>query len=314
MASITCYVHKKPELSAKGRAVTEKYCPCNLTREELIEYTPEWEGDRSEDGRPKVSDSILERMRKVTTTEAWGVLRGEGYEWAFEGDWVCTHPDEVLVGRALTAMYIPRRPVMRSVMEAKGEAAGCIGDQISWPIDMLTPGDVYVADVFGKIVQGPVIGDNLAVAILANSGNGVVHDAAVRDLDGIRELEGFCSFVRGTHPSYASPTIMLAGVNCPVRIGGTSCMPGDVVLGRHDGVVFIPPHLAEKVVKTSELVRLRDRFGKQRLSEGTYTPGQIDTRWIDDIERDFSGWLTQHQDELPVSAEAIQELLAQRTW
>ena len=160
-----------------------------MSSEEIVEYTPEWTGERSADGRPRVADAILTRMRQVTTTQAWGVVRGQGYECAFEGGWMCTHPDEVLVGRALTAMYMPRRPVLRQVMEAKGEQAGCVGDQISWPIDMLVPGDVYVADVFGKIVQGPVIGDNLSVAILTNSGNGVVHDAAVRDLDGIRELE-----------------------------------------------------------------------------------------------------------------------------
>ena len=292
----------------------EKFAPLNMSPEELIEYTPEWEGERFADGRPKVPDDILERMRNVSITQAWGVIRGPGYNWQYEDGWICTHPGQVLVGRALTAMYMPRRPVMRQVMEEKGERAGCIGDQISWPIDMLVPGDVYVADVFGKIDQGAVIGDNLATAIYANSGNGVVHDAAVRDIDGIQELPDFTSFVRGYHPTFASPTIMLAGVNCPVRIGGATVMPGDVVLGRDDGVVFIPPHLAEQVVKTSELISLRDRFGKQRLAEGKYTPGQIDTRWSDPIEEDFSRWLESHIDELPVPRAAIQELLKERTW
>ncbi|MCY4603703.1 MAG: RraA family protein [Gemmatimonadetes bacterium] len=292
----------------------EKFAPLNMSPEELIEYTPEWEGERFADGRPKVPDDILERMRNVSITQAWGVIRGPGYNWQYEDGWICTHPGQVLVGRALTAMYMPRRPVMRQVMEEKGERAGCIGDQISWPIDMLVPGDVYVADVFGKIDQGAVIGDNLATAIYANSGNGVVHDAAVRDIDGIQDLPDFTSFVRGYHPTFASPTIMLAGVNCPVRIGGATVMPGDVVLGRDDGVVFIPPHLAEQVVKTSELISLRDRFGKQRLAEGKYTPGQIDTRWSDPIEEDFSRWLESHIDELPVPRAAIQELLKERTW
>ncbi|MDE2806924.1 MAG: RraA family protein [Gemmatimonadota bacterium] len=292
----------------------EKFAPLNMSPEELIEYTPEWEGERFADGRPKVPDDILERMRNVSITQAWGVIGGPGYNWQYEDGWVCTHPGQVLVGRALTAMYMPRRPVMRRVMEEKGERAGCIGDQISWPIDMLVPGDVYVADVFGKIDQGAVIGDNLATAIYANSGNGVVHDASVRDIDGIQELPNFTSFVRGFHPTFASPTIMLTGVNCPVRIGGATVMPGDVVLGRDDGVVFIPPHLAEQVVKTSELISLRDRFGKQRLAEGKYTPGQIDTRWSDPIEEDFSRWLESHIDELPVPRAAIQELLKERTW
>jgi regulator of RNase E activity RraA len=292
----------------------EKFAPLNLAPEELIDYTPEWSGERFPDGRPRVPDDIVERMKQVTVTQAWGVLSGAGYEWQYEGGWQCTHPGGVLVGRAVTALYMPRRPVMRKVMEEKGTRLGCIGDQISWPIDMLVQGDVYVADVYGKIERGPIIGDNLSTAIYANSGNGVVHDAAVRDLDGIQEIPGFTSFVRGWHPTYASPTIMLLGVNTPVRIGAATVMPGDVVLGKQDGVIFVPPHLAEKVVKTSEIIRLRDTFGKMRLSEGKYTPGQIDARWTDDIEADFSGWLEAHMDELPVPRSAIQELLKERTW
>jgi len=292
----------------------EKFAPLNLSPEELTAYTPEWQGERFPDGRPRVPDDIVARMRGVTITQAWGVLRGAGFNHQYEGGWQCTHPGGVLCGRALTALYMPRRPDMRQVMEARGEQAGQVGDQISWPIDALVPGDVYVADVFGKIAEGPVIGDNLATAILTNSGNGVVHDAAVRDLEGIEELEGFASFVRGWHPSYASPTIMLVGMNCPVRLGLATVMPGDIVLGKREGVIFIPPHLAEKVVTTSEVIRLRDMFGMQRLREGKYTPGQIDTRWTDEIEADFSRWLEEHLDDLPIPREAIQDLLKERTW
>ncbi|MCB0080772.1 MAG: hypothetical protein KDE47_07585 [Caldilineaceae bacterium] len=292
----------------------EKFAPFNMTPEELIDYTPDWTGERFEDGRPKVPDNIIERMRQVTITQAWGVLRGDGYHHQYADGFVCTHPGGVLVGRALTALYMPRRPEMRRVMEENGHEEGRIGAMNSWPIDMLVPGDVYVADVYGKIDQGAVMGDNLATSILAKSGNGVVHDAAVRDIDGIQELPGFTSFVRGLHPTFASPTIMLTGVNCPIRIGKVTVMPGDVVLGRQDGVVFIPPHLAEKVVKTSELIALRDQFGQERLRAGIYTSGQIDRRWEDAIEADFSRWLEAHIDELPVPKAAIQELLQERTW
>jgi len=253
-------------------------------------------------------------MCQVTVTQAWGVLRGEGYHWQYEGNWQCTHPGGVLVGRAVTAMYMPRRPVMRAVMEERGARCGCVGDQISWPIDLLVSRDVYVADVYGKVDQGPIIGDNLSTAIMANSGNGVIFDGSVRDLEGIQEISGFCSFVRGWHPSYASPTIMLVGVNTPLRIGQATVMPGDVVLGKRAGVIFCPAHLAEKVVTTSEIIRLRDLFGKARLEEGRYTPGEIDRRWTDEIERDFDGWLRNHLDGLPVPPETIQTFLAHRTW
>ncbi len=291
-----------------------KYAPLNLTPEEIIAFTPEWQGERTPDGRPRVPDGILERMRDVTITQAWGVLREEGYHWQYEGNWTCTQPGKTLVGRAVTASYMPRRDDVRKRVFALAEQQGCVGDQVSWPIDTLVRGDVYVADVFGKLADGPVIGDNLSTSIYAKTGNGVVHDAGIRDIEGVRELEDFVSFCRGYHPSYATPTIVLMGVNCPVRIGGVAVMPGDVVLGRDDAVVFIPPHLAEKVVTTAEIIRLRDIFGKLCLQEGRYTPGEIDRRWEAHIEEDFSRWLEGHMDELPVPKETIQDFLRGRTW
>jgi 4-hydroxy-4-methyl-2-oxoglutarate aldolase len=292
----------------------ERFAPLNLTREEIIAFTPEWEGERFDDGRPRVPDDIIERIKYATLTQAWGVLRGEKYHWQFEGNWMCTQPGKTLVGRAVTAVYMPRREDVRKLIFDKAHAAGCIGDQVSWPIDTLVQGDVYVADVMGKIADGPVIGDNLSTSIYAKTGNGVVHDAALRDMEGIRELDGFVSFHRGYHPTAATSTIMLMGINTPVRIGSVTVMPGDVVLGKTDGVVFIPPHLAEKVVITSEIIRLRDTFGKLRLKEGKYTPGEIDRRWEQHIEDDFSQWLQDHIDELPVPKETIQNFLSKRTW
>jgi len=186
-------------------------------------------------------------------------------------------------------------------------------------VDMLSQGDVYVCDHFGLKNNGASIGDNVANAIYAKSGNGIVYDGVIRDINGLNDLENFTSFVRDYHPSHHQSTLgpglnsTMMGINSPVRIGQVMVMPGDVVLGRDGGVVFIPAHLAEKVVTTSELVRLRDMFGHERLRTGVYTPGQIDARWSDVIEKDFSQWLQDHMDELPVPREQIQEILKQRS-
>jgi regulator of RNase E activity RraA len=107
---------------------------------------------------------------------------------------------------------------------------------------------------------------------------------------------------------------MLMSINYPIRIGAATVMPGDIVLAKKEGVIFIPAHLAEKIVVTSEIVRLRDLFGITRLKEGKYTPGQIDNQWTEAIEKDFSQWLQNHIDELPVPKEQVQELLKKRTW
>ncbi|MFC1693535.1 RraA family protein [Candidatus Latescibacterota bacterium] len=282
-------------------------------KEDLIKYTPEWKGERFPDGRPKVPDDIIERMKNVKLEEAWGVLRGEGYIHQFEGNWKHVHPGETLVGRAVTVVYVPLRPVAEKVMLEQGKKDGRIGHYNSWTIDMLVPGDVYVADVHGDPEGGPIIGGNLATAIMKNSGNGVLFDGEIRDLGQAETMEGFNSFVRGWNPSW-SYNYMLLGINVPVRIGQVTVFPGDIILGKREGVVVIPPHLAESVVKTAELVNLRDSFGFQRIKEGVYTPGQIDQRWTEDMEKDFSQWLKDHIDELPVPKEQIQELLKKRTW
>lgn len=284
-----------------------------LNREDLIAITSKWKGERFPDGRPKVSDNILERMKRISLEQAWSVLRREGYTHQYEENWKNIHAGEVLVGRVLTAQYMPLRSEIRELLEKRGAKDGRIGDMVSWPIDMLSKGDVYVADSYGKIDNGPIIGDNLGTSIFAKSGNGVVVNGTVRDLDGLIEISGFTSFIRGSHPSYQQE-MMLTGINVPIRIGAVTVLPGDIVLGKLDGVIFIPPHLAEKVVKTGELVLLRDKFGHQRLRESKYTPGQIDGRWSNEIEKDFSSWLKENMADLPVPKEEIQELLKTRTW
>jgi 4-hydroxy-4-methyl-2-oxoglutarate aldolase len=285
------------------------------SREEVIALTSNWDGERFEDGRPKVPDALLERMKNVNLEEAWSVLRGKRFEWQFEGRWKHVHLDETatMVGRALTATFVPRRPDLDEALTKQGHADGHVGGRNSWPIDMLQPGDVYVANAFGSYEGGPIIGGNLSTAIFKNSGNGVVFDGSVRDIKQMETIEGFKAWVRDWHPSYNYDNMLLA-INRPTRIGDATVLPGDVVLANREGVMFIPPELAEQVCKTAELVQLRDMFGFQRIKEGQYTPGQIDQRWSDDMEKDFSQWLNDHMDELPVPREQIQELLKERTW
>ena len=292
-----------------------------ISKEELVFLTPEWKGDRYQDGRPKVPDPFLERMKKVTLEEAWAVLKNENYKYQYAENWMTINPDSVLVGRAVTAIFVPGRPDIHRVIDEKGhDQDGRIKSQNSWTIDLLVPGDVYVVDQFGAHIDGPTIGDNLGNSIYAKTGNGIVYNGAIRDISGLKEIGSFTSFFKSYHPSHhlnkpdGQLNTTLIGINKPTRIGMATVMAGDVVLGRDGGVIFIPPHLVEKVVKTSEIVRLRDMFGHLRLREQKYTPGEIDSRWSDEIEKDFSKWLNDQIDELPVPKEQIQELLKTRTW
>ena len=265
-----------------------------ISREKIIELTPQNPYDRFPDGRPKVPDAILERMRAVTTEEAWGVLNQNGYQYQFEGDWLNLHPDRILVGRAVTGRFVPTRPDLHEVIEAEGKANGRIGGQNSWVIDTLVKDDVIVIELFGKVAKGTYTGDNLSTAINARTGGtGMVVDGGMRDYQRVMELPKFNGFIKGLHPT-GIRDVTLTEINGPARIGEATVLPGDVVLGTPAGVIFIPPHLAEAVVDRSEVVRLRDFWGKLMIKQGKYTPGEIDRKWPEKIEADFAEWTKTH--------------------
>jgi len=278
------------------------------SKAELLALTPQWQGDRYPDGRPKFPDALLERMKAVSIEDAWEALRDHGYHNQFEGNWTILHPDKPLVGRALTAAYLPSRPDLDEHVMRIGKAERRIGRSNSWPIDMLQKGDLYIADGFGKVIDGTLIGDNLGTAIYARSGTGVVFYAGARDLAGLLGIEGFNAFVRGWDPSEIRGMV-LSSINRPIRIGRAVVMPGDVILAKREGVLAIPVHLAEEIVVTGEIIAIKDEFGHLRLREQVYTPGQIDSKWTEAIKSDFFNWYKSRKNNPPIPLKEIEKHL-----
>jgi 4-hydroxy-4-methyl-2-oxoglutarate aldolase len=268
-----------------------------FSKEQRIEFTPEWHGARSADGRPNVADSVLTRLKGVTAEEAWDVLQEAGYRNQFERGWKVINPGERLVGRVVTAVFMPARPDVDSVIRTNGKKEGRVGDENSWIIDILQPGDVLVVDLFGKIRYGTIVGDNLSTSIYAHSHNGLIVDGAVRDTTGIQEIKGFQVYTRNMDPS-ALENVMLTGINVPIRIGEATVMPGDIAVGDPEGITFIPAHLAEKVADVSELTHLVDQWGHTMLRQGKYTPGQIDAKWTKKMIQEFNAWAAQKGSKL----------------
>ncbi|KPM48986.1 RraA family protein [Jiulongibacter sediminis] len=300
--------------------LTVLFCSSAIASAQQIEWTPEqikaysegYTGPRSADGRPMISDNLIKRLANISIEEAWGFLRNKGYHNQFDAGWTIIG-DGVLVGRAVTSQYMPLRPDVDEKIKAQGEAEGRIGAPNSWPIDVLTHGDVYVADGFGKVVDGTLIGDNLGNAIYAKSGTGVVFDAGARDVEGLERIKGFTGFVRGLDPSYIQG-MMMTCINCPIRIGRATVMPGDLVLGKKEGVIFIPAMYAQDLIMNAEFVALRDEFGHMRLREGKYTPGEIDRRWTDNIKQDFLAWIKAHPEKLQMTPKEFDDYMKERNW
>ncbi|WP_274364946.1 RraA family protein [Paenibacillus thermotolerans] len=259
--------------------------------EDVIQLTPLWQGERFPNGRPKVPDDVLRRIRKITLEEAWGPLWNRGYHSQFEGDFKIVHPDQVMVGRAVTAVMVPKRPDLHETLLKHGhEQEGRRGFFNQWVIDSLGEDDVVVVDMFDKIQLGTYVGGNLSTAISTRTKRGgAVIWGGIRDNQQVVKIDNINIYYRGSDPTPIADVTMV-GMNVPTRIGKAICLPGDVVLGTPAGVIFIPPHLAELTVTQAEKSQVRDVFGFIRLREGIYTTAQIDSNWSLSMWEDFVGW------------------------
>ena len=244
-----------------------------FTREQLIEYTAQNPYARFDDGRPKVPNELLAKCKDLSAEEVWAVLPGEKFRNQYEGNWQILHPERKLVGRAVTAQFMPFRPDVGDVLEAHARAQGLGHNANQRVIDSLQPGDVLVVDLFGKIEQGTIVGDNLATAIYAATKTGLVVDGAVRDLEGIYPID-MAVYFRGAHPTPIG-NVMLTGVNVPVRIGNATVLPGDVVFGDREGIYFIPPHLVKKVLDKADETHIHDEWTKMKIMTGKYKSSEI---------------------------------------
>ena len=283
-----------------------------ISKDELVFLTSAWKGERFEDGRPKISDSLLQRAKHIMIDDAWTVLRNEGYLNQFEGGWKTVN-DTPMTGRAFTAMYMPSRPDVEKNIKERGAKEGRKGNTNSWPIDKLTKGDLYVADAYGKISGGPIMGATLANSIYSKSGNGVVFDGASRDLQEIKNIKGFNAYVRDFHPSFTEEMVLM-GLNTPIRIGNVMVLPGDLVIATREGVLFVPAHMAEQVVSTSEFVIRKDQFGFEMVRNGKYSTGEIDSQWNDEIKTEFLKWLEKHPELGKMTRVELDKVMSKRTW
>ncbi len=271
-------------------------------RQDVIKITPLNPFDRFEDGRPMVPDKLLERLKLVGMEEAWLVLQKNNYFYQFEGSLVSLHPERLLIGRALTATMVPMRPDLHDVVLAQGKREGRhLTTPGRWVLNAVGENDVAVVDLFGKIQWGSFVGDVLAGSLASQGGVGLVLDGGVRDRGGIYDIPNFNVFCRGFDPTYGKD-LTLISLNGPTRIGQAIALPGDIVMGTSEGVLFIPPHLVEEVIKTWEDIHTREAFEVQRIKEHKYLAYQIyGAEWGDELKADFEKWCKQRQSKQKAS-------------
>jgi 4-hydroxy-4-methyl-2-oxoglutarate aldolase len=281
-----------------------------MTKEQMMFYTSDWKGERFPDGRPKLSDDLIKRAVDVSIEDVWDYLREQGYRCQFDGGWQALHIEKPFAGRALTAQYMPLRPDMAKAIAAEGKAEGRVSGNNSWPINELQLGDVYVADGFGKIIEGTLIGSNLGNGIAAHTQTGFVFDAGIRDQEENREIPNFNGFYRGYDPS-AWADMTLTAINSPVRIGRAIVLPGDLVLAKTDGVLFIPAILAEAAISSAEFTNLEDAFNFE-LNKAGKNGAEFEGGWTPQKYDALAKWIDAHPEKLKMSRAEFNEILEKR--
>src|SRR3954463_2299723 len=281
------------------------------TREQMTFYTSQFKGERFADGRPKVSDDLLKRVVDVSIEDLWDYLRDKGYNCQFDTGFQMLHPEKPFAGRALTTQYMPLRRDMYDAIAAEGKREGRASGNNSWPIAELTTGDMYVADGFGKIVEGTLIGSNLGSGIATHSKTGFVFDAGIRDAEENRALENMNGLYRAYDPS-AWKNMTLTSINAPIRIGRATVLPGDLVLAKNDGVIFVPAYLAEDAVAHAEFINLEDAFNFDLNRQGK-NGGEFEGGWNARKYAAFVEWIKANPSKLKMSQEEFDSILQQRS-
>jgi len=267
-------------------------------KQDLIDYTAKSPFDRFPDGRPKVPDSMLERARGLSAEEVWSTLQDKHYNNQYADGFQILHPGKTMVGRAFTVQFMPLRADVDDVAEAKAKKQGLPELSNQFAIDMLQPGDVLVVDLFGKKVDGTIVGDNLFYyAMKATHGGGLVVDGSIRDLDGLSEID-MPAYFRSADPTPIG-NVMLTGINVPVRIGGVTVMPGDLVVGDREGVYFVPPQFVKEMLDHADEIHIHDEWTKKKFDEGKYKSSEIYGSPKDPaLQKEYREYLKRRLDEI----------------
>ena len=260
-----------------------------LTKEELIELTPTT-FERFPDGRPKVPDALLERVRGLSSEEVGRSQYTDGFQ--------VLHPGMKMVGRAFTVQFMPSRTELDGFARSRAQKAGINGLNNQSVIDMLQPGDIICVDLFGKKQQGTFVGDNLFYYIMrATKGAGMVLDGSIRDLEGIATMEMPLYFMH-TDPS-AIGQVTVAGWNIPIRIGAATVLPGDVVMGDREGLNFLRPSEVEQIVNAADRTHIHDDWTRQQFDTGKYKSSEIYSSPRDPAKKkEYDDYLKKRLDEL----------------
>ena len=240
-----------------------------------------------------VTEAQLERLRELPLEAVWGALQGRRYVRSFEGGFQLTVPNAKLVGRAVTMRYLPVRPDLM-------EAVQTLAKEGDWDYQYnvragedLKPGDVVVVELGGMVDRATFLGDVTGLGMRAAGALGAIVDGGIRDLSEFIPMKDFPIYYRGAHASAMADQVGVEW-NGPIRIGGITVLPGDIIVADAEGVQVVPPNLVTEVIAAAEDTVYTENFKREMMATKKYRSRDIYPSLSPELARLFEEWKKTH--------------------
>lgn len=239
---------------------------------------------------PKIqrpSKDIIDALKEIGTATVAGTLGHSGFKNPHMVGPVTQSRGKSIVGPAVTLQFLPQRPDLFS----EGEYADPETQLHRHVLYQVEEGDVVVVDARGDMSSG-VFGDMMSTYFKGRGGAGIVIDGCMRDRPNVEKLD-LALWLRGWTPNYHVQTsIFPNAVNVPIACGGVTVVPGDIIMADDDGVIVLPPSMAEKVIEDAQHHHEWEVFSREKLMQGA--PLQRYYPLHEDAYPEYEEWKKQH--------------------
>ncbi|MFS0852742.1 fumarylacetoacetate hydrolase family protein [Microbacterium sp. 179-I 3D4 NHS] len=211
-----------------------------------------------------LSPALRAKLLEAPTAGLSAQLRKRGHHACFVDGVSANLAGAKIVGTAKTLRFVPFREDLFA-----GHGGGYNAQKRAF--DAVEEGEVIVIEARGDASTG-TLGDILALRARTRGAAGVVTDGGVRDFDAVAEI-GLPVFSQGAHPSVLGRRHVPWEVDVTIACGGAAVQPGDIIVGDGDGVIVIPPSLAEEVADAALAQEAEDAWIAAQVEAGHSVDG-----------------------------------------
>ena len=213
---------------------------------------------------PVLSPALREKLMRTPVAGLSGQLRKRGLNNVTIDGVRPMHPGTKIVGTAKTLRFVPGREDLFA-----SHGGGYNAQKRAF--DAVEEGEIIVIEARGETGSG-TLGDILALRARARGAAGIITDGGVRDFETVAEI-GVPVYSAGAHPAVLGRRHVPWDLDITIACGGATVQPGDILVGDMDGVIVIPPVLAEEVADAALAQEDEDAWIAEQVAAGNPVDG-----------------------------------------